>query len=57
MLCFNCNKNHVIDHAILHCLVDKKQLVEMPYVIQLTNLPKLNIQVNQGVDFKAWKAQ
>ena len=57
MLCFNYNENHVIDHAILHCPVDKKQLVEMPYVIQLTNLFKLNIQVNQGVDFNAWKAQ
>ena len=37
--------------------VDKKQLVEMPYVFQLTNLLKLNIQVNHSADFKAQKAQ
>ena len=29
----------------------------MPYVFQQTNLPKLNIQVDQGLDFEAWKTQ
>ena len=29
----------------------------MPYVFRLTDLPKLDIQVDRGADFEAWKAQ
>ena len=29
----------------------------MPYVFHLTDLPKLDIQVDWGADFEAWKAQ
>ena len=29
----------------------------MPYIFRQTDLPKLNIQVDQGLDFEAWKEQ
>ena len=29
----------------------------MPYVFRLSDLPKLDLQVDRGTDFEAWKAQ
>ena len=29
----------------------------MPYIFRQTDLPKLDIQVDRGADFEAWKAQ
>ena len=29
----------------------------MPFVFRQTDMPKLDIQVDRGVDFEAWKAQ
>ena len=29
----------------------------MPYVFRLSDLPKLDLQVDHGTDFEAWKAQ
>ena len=36
---------------------DKRLPVEMPYVFPLTDLPKLDIQVDRGAHFEAWMAQ
>ena len=29
----------------------------MPYVFRLSDLPKLDLQVDRGTDFEAWKTQ
>ena len=35
----------------------ESQSVTMPFTFRLSNLPKLDLQVDKGMDFEAWKTQ